>query len=68
MDAALQPHTPSLTPLHQARPDDDFGKVYEALSIAGIVGIAGIARESLPNAASQSSAAAAAAWRWLLIN
>lgn len=49
MDAALQPHTPSPTPPpHQARPDDDFGKVYEALSIAGVVGIAGIARESLP--------------------
>lgn len=47
MVAAPSPTLPPPTPVaaHQAWPDDDFGKVYEALSIVGIVGIARISTD-----------------------
>lgn len=43
--ASLSPYLPTSAAAHQAWPDDDFGKVYEALSIVGIVGIARISTD-----------------------
>lgn len=43
--ASLSSYLPTSAAAHQAWPDDDFGKVYEALSIVGIVGIARISTD-----------------------
>lgn len=43
--ASLSPYLPTSAAAHQPSPDDDFGKVYEALSIVGIVGIARISTD-----------------------
>lgn len=43
--ASLSPYLHTSAAAHQPWPDDDFGKVYEALSIVGIVGIARISTD-----------------------
>lgn len=43
--ASLSSYLPTSAAAHQAWVDDDFGKVYEALSIVGIVGIARISTD-----------------------
>lgn len=43
--ASLSSYLPTSAAAHQPWPDDDFGKVYEALSIVGIVGIARISTD-----------------------
>lgn len=54
----LPPYLPSSAAAHQAWPDDDFGKVYEALSIVGIVGIARISTDCVAAAQSTSTGVA----------
>lgn len=69
--ASLSPYLPTSAAAHQPWPDDDFGKVYEALSIVGIVGIARISTDCLTAAAATGAAAAASVdvdRRCLLIN
>lgn len=60
-------YLPSSAAAHQAWPDDDFGKVYEALSIVGIVGIARISTDCVA-ASTAVSASVDVDRRFLLIN
>lgn len=65
--ASLSPYLPTSAAAHQAWPDDDFGKVYEALSIVGIVGIARISTDCVA-ASTAASASVDVDRRCLLIN